>query len=284
MKLSIITINYNDAPGLRKTIESVIGQSSRKDFEYIVVDGGSSDGSKAVLEEFSTKIDKWVSEPDKGIYNAMNKGVAMASGEYLQFLNSGDTLHGDSISEVLPALQGSDIVIGRMIFNNTGNLSTSGTDLTMKFFIDNSLPHDAAFIRSTLLKEYPYDESLRIASDWKFFVETIILHSASYRWIDTVVTEFDCNGISSKNRHLCDEERDKVLAEMLPPRVLIDYKRHFLGAGYTDTTYDKFYSKARSYRSGKVLYSLNVLTTKFLALFKKSARWVRPFPVKCDQK
>ncbi len=282
MKLSIITINYNDAPGLRKTIESVLGQSARKEFEYIVVDGGSSDGSKAVLEEFSTMIDKWISEPDKGIYNAMNKGVSMASGEYLQFLNSGDTLHGDSIREVLPALHGSDIVTGRMMFNNTGNLSVTGVDLTLKFFIDNSLPHDAAFIRSSLLREYPYDEGLRIVSDWKFFVETIIMNNASYKWIDTVVTEFDCNGISSKNRHLCDEERDKVLAEMFPPRVLIDYKRHFLGAEYSDTPYDKFYSKAKSYRSGKILYTLNVLTVKFLALFKKSARWARPFPAKCD--
>ena len=283
MKLSIITINWNDSDGLRKTIESVVGQTARKDFEYIVIDGGSTDGSKGVLEEFSSKIDKWISEPDKGIYNAMNKGVAMASGDYLQFLNSGDTLHySEAIAHVLPHLGGSDMTIGRMVFNATGIVTTIDKDLSLKYFINASLPHDAVFIKSRLLREYPYDESLRIVSDWKFFVETIVLHEASYDWMDVVVSDFDCDGISSQNRYLCEEEREKVLEELLPERVLIDYKKHLLGEGYTDTVYDKFYSKAKKYRSGKLLYSLNVAAIKFLSIFKRSARWTRSFPAKCD--
>ena len=90
-KLSIITINYNNLEGLKRTVESVINQTS-KEFEYIVIDGGSNDGSGAYIESKSEHIDYWVSEPDKGIYNAMNKGIAKASGEYLLFLNSGDHL------------------------------------------------------------------------------------------------------------------------------------------------------------------------------------------------
>jgi glycosyltransferase involved in cell wall biosynthesis len=89
MKLSVITINYNNAIGLRKTIESVVNQTFR-DYEYIIIDGGSTDGSVDVIKEYADKIDYWVSEPDKGIYNAMNKGVAAAHGEYTNFLNSGD--------------------------------------------------------------------------------------------------------------------------------------------------------------------------------------------------
>ena len=82
MKLSVITINYNNRDGLKKTIESVVNQTY-KDFEYIIIDGGSTDGSVEVLKEYSDKIDYWVSEPDKGIYNAMNKGIDIAKGEYV---------------------------------------------------------------------------------------------------------------------------------------------------------------------------------------------------------
>ena len=84
-KFSIITINYNNKEGLRKTIESVVGQSFR-DFEYIIIDGGSTDGSIEVIKEYAGKVDYWVSEPDKGIYHAMNKGVLQAHGEYLNFM------------------------------------------------------------------------------------------------------------------------------------------------------------------------------------------------------
>ena len=279
MKLSIITINYNNALGLRQTVESVVNQSSRKDFEYVVVDGRSTDGSKDILEEFSDRIDKWVSEPDSGIYNAMNKGVSMASGEYLLFLNSGDTLHGNVIEGILPFLGDTDITIGRIICNGS-DLSETGVDLTLRHFIITNIPHQSTFIRTNLLKDRPYDERLKIVSDWKFFVETIVIGGASYKWLDTIVSDYDCNGISSVNRYLLDEEKEKVLEELFPKRILIDYKKNLLGKGYTETPYDKFYSKAKLYRSGKLLYTINVLSIKFLSLFKRSARWARSFPNK----
>ena len=96
MKYSIITVNYNNKEGLRKTIESVISQTFR-DFEYIVIDGGSSDGSAELLKEYSDKITYWVSEPDKGIYNGMNKGIAKATGDYLNFMNSGDCFYDQQV-------------------------------------------------------------------------------------------------------------------------------------------------------------------------------------------
>ena len=96
MKFSIITVNYNNKEGLRKTIESVIHQTFR-DFEFIVIDGGSTDGSDDVLKEYDAQIDYWVSEPDGGIYQGMNKGIKKATGEYLNFMNSGDCFYASNI-------------------------------------------------------------------------------------------------------------------------------------------------------------------------------------------
>src|SRR4051812_22804100 len=97
-RLSIITINYNNVSGLRKTVESVVNQTSQ-DFEYIVIDGGSTDGSVDVLKQYAKKIKYWISEPDKGIYNAQNKGILKATGEYCHFINSGDYLVKNDVIE-----------------------------------------------------------------------------------------------------------------------------------------------------------------------------------------
>ena len=106
MKLSVITINFNNRDGLRKTIESVVKQTY-KDFEYIIIDGGSTDGSVDVIKEYADKIDYWVSEPDKGIYNAMNKGIDVAKGEYCIFMNSGDVFFSNDVyNEVYEDLRG----------------------------------------------------------------------------------------------------------------------------------------------------------------------------------
>ena len=100
---------------------------------------------------------------------------------------------------------------------------------------------------------------MRIVSDWKFFVQALILDNCSYRTVDNVIADFDCNGLSSKNRDLCDQEREIVFKELFPERVMLDYFRFKRGGGYQDKPYDKFFVKLRNYRSGKFLYSLDVL-------------------------
>ena len=101
MKLSVITINLNDAEGLQKTLRSVWERQSFTDFEHIVIDGASTDGSVEVIKKYADKLAYWVSEPDKGIYSAMNKGIVRARGEYLLFINSGDWLADDVLAKVL---------------------------------------------------------------------------------------------------------------------------------------------------------------------------------------
>ena len=278
MELSVITINLNNLEGLRKTAGSVLSQTW-KDFEWIVVDGGSSDGSKAFIEENNARISHWCSEPDKGIYNAMNKGVGMASGTYCIFLNSGDTFHdGKTLEHVIGILQ-EDLVLGNIQLAGTDIIRKAPASLTLAGLFDKSIPHNAAFIKTELLRRHPYDESRKIISDWKFFLQAIIFDNVSCRSIDTVICDYNRHGISSVNRDLREFERQEVLRELFPERILADYYQAKFGAGNTGTLYDRFQVKLKDYRSSRWLYTLNVLLLRTLALFKKSARWARLFPL-----
>ncbi len=231
MKLSIITINFNNADGLIKTIQSVINQSSA-DFEYIVIDGGSSDGSKEVIQKYQDKIAYWISEPDKGIYNAMNKGILAAKGEYLQFLNSGDFIANKEVTSLMLSELGKESVLyGNMIkvwptgrvFKNT----SINTNSMLPFYI-GSLNHSPSYILKSLFTKYGlYDESLKIVSDWKFFLDAIALGNEPVKYVDIDVTIFDMTGISSTNSILDKAERRKVLEEKLSKTILLDYDNYW---------------------------------------------------------
>jgi glycosyltransferase involved in cell wall biosynthesis len=278
MKLSIITINWNNREGLRQTMDNVLSQTARDQFEYVVVDGGADDGSGEMLEkEYDGKLDKWTSQPIKPIYRKMNMGVQMATGDYCLFLNSGDALNDpDVVKDVLPHLDGNhDMVIGTIF---EGKSRTRVPDvITYLWMYKASIPHSAAFIRRELLLQRPYDENLVIVSDWKFFLQTLILDNVSYKLIDRDISYFDQTGISSTRPLKVEEERRKVLDELIPPRITLDYLQFTQGGGYQNTDYDRFYIKMRKYRYGKVLYKLNVLTMRFIAIFRKGARFAREF-------
>lgn len=285
-KFSIITINYNNSQGLKQTIESVVSQSF-SDYEYIVIDGGSKDGSKDVIEDFADRIAYWVSEPDSGIYNAMNKGVSKASGEYCLFLNSGDVLHSNNVLEQIAAGGlDTDLLIGKVRYLNTGQLSSLPDVLTMKHFYSRSLPHPSTFMKRTIFESLHYDESFRIVSDWKLFIEVVIMRNASYAFSDVVVTDFDTTGISATNKRLVDAERRKVLETMFPQRVLEDYVSFIEGDGYKTGYYDAFFIKLRSYKYGKVLYTMCVMIMKVISIFRPGASFAKDYPTllksKCD--
>ena len=164
MNYSIITINYNNIDGLRKTIESVVRQSF-KDFEYIVIDGGSTDGSAELIKEHQDCIDYWVSEPDNGIYNAMNKGIKAAHGEYINFLNSGDCFYNNGVLEDTLQHLKADIVHGKMYDQSKGKLPyLIDRTPTMHYLYESSMQHPASFFRRELFKDSLYDENYRIVS------------------------------------------------------------------------------------------------------------------------
>lgn len=278
MKLSIITINWNNREGLRATMENVLGQSARDQFEYVVVDGGAQDGSGEMLaSEYAGRLDKWTSQPIKPIYRKMNMGVEMASGDYLLFLNSGDALNdADVVRDVLPHLDGThDLVIGTIM---EGKRRTRvPDDITYLWMYKASIPHNGAFIKRELLVKHPYDENLTIVSDWKFFLQALILDNCSYKLIDRDIAYFDQTGISSTRPQQVEEERRKVLDDLVPARINDDYLQFTKGQGYKNTDYDRFYIKLRKYKYGKWLYNLNVLTMRFIALFRKGARFAREY-------
>lgn len=240
MKLSIITINRNNAVGLEKTMMSVASQTF-KEFEYVVVDGASTDGSVEVIKrlapQFGDRI-KWVSEPDKGIYNAMNKGIRMASGEYIQILNSADCLaSGDVMEKMLAELDNWDypsILYGNMIKcfpdgSNRLDRSFAGQEITMLGMYSGTLNHDPAYIRRDLFEEYGYyDENLKIVSDWKWYLQAIIFGGEKPQYVDLNVTLFDMTGISEnpESKDKINQERKAVLDELVPSAYLADYERY----------------------------------------------------------
>ncbi len=320
MKLSIITINYNNAEGLRRTLASVASQTYR-DIEHIIIDGGSTDGSVDVIREYENTIKqqrcvtidqstiqvKWLSEPDNGIYNAMNKGIEIALGrrivnslnrselvedknkgieialgkrvvdtfnrsersedkygkadrpkqsgvenkelsDYIQILNSGDLLAAPDVTERMMAALDSlnakrstlngdavSILYGNMLKSYDGktiiNRDTCGGDMytpeSFLYFYKGTLNHDCAYIRRDLFEKYgPYNEQMKICSDWEWYVRAIVLGGEKPVYTNIDVTIFDMNGVSEsygKNAELIKRERREYLESILPQAVLHDY-------------------------------------------------------------
>lgn len=214
MKLSIITINLNNRDGLQKTIDSVIGQTFR-DFEWIVIDGGSTDGSKELIEQYAEHFSYWVSEPDKGIYNAMNKGIKVAKGEYLQFLNSGDWLWENiTLEKVFEHHIDEDIIYGNNV-EVSGNIYFSPEILDTLHFYRSTINHQASFTKTSLFKDTLYDEKYKVVSDWVFFMKKIVFENASYKKINIVITSGQAG--CSYDPALYLFEREQILKKTFSP-------------------------------------------------------------------
>lgn len=234
MKLSIITVNLNNTIGLSKTIESVVSQSTHN-FEYIIIDGVSSDGSVDVIREFeSFNIQSknplsliCISEKDTGIYNAMNKGIKMANGEYLLFLNSGDILHDEFVVEsFVKSNITADIATGiEYMSNGVVVRPIKCNKLTYSYMYNDTLLHQSTFIRRDAFDRFGmYREEYRIVSDWEWFFRVLIKENASYMPLDFIVADFDVYGVSNSEKYnkIHKEEREKVHSSILP-RIRVDY-------------------------------------------------------------
>jgi len=217
MLFTIITVNFNNKEGLQKTLQSVISQTFCN-FEWVIIDGGSADGSKDLLEQYSDKITYWCSEKDNGIYQAMNKGIKSSHGEYLLFLNSGDILKNNTVVEnVLPYLKEYDFIVGNVYLSSDFSknmvkdkmFTNSGVVWVLNQF---AYPHQGTFINRNVFYKYGfYREDKRISSDWWLCYKALILGEATIKYIPCDISIYDANGISSKNRNLMIEEREILL-------------------------------------------------------------------------
>ncbi|WP_084438856.1 glycosyltransferase family 2 protein [Algoriphagus mannitolivorans] len=215
-KISVITINLNNLEGLKKTVESVLNQDY-PNLEYLVIDGESKDGSQEYLQAQVSGIDYLLCEKDSGVYEAMNKGIKNATGDYLIFLNSGDFFESSkSLSKLIQQSNGENLVFGDIeVVESEGSYVKKYPDgLSFRYFYYDSLPHPACLISKSLFDEIGmYDTEMKIASDWKFFMLAVIKGGCSYRHVPEVISVFDAQGMSSSpsNSDALERERRHTL-------------------------------------------------------------------------
>ncbi|QUX90618.1 glycosyl transferase [Marinomonas sp. A3A] len=226
MKISVITVCYNSQEFIVSAIDSVLFQS-HDDIEYIIVDGESKDNTVSIISAYKNKVDQFVSEPDKGIYDAMNKGLALATGDVIGILNSDDFYpHPDIITQVAQAFERSpnvDMVLGNVDFVKSDNLS-----LPMRFYSSfNFSPwkirfgfmpaHPAAFIkRSAYEKVGSYALGYKIGADFEWFVRALLIHRLSYVKLNQTLVRMREGGVSTsgmKSYWLTSKEQIRALRD-----------------------------------------------------------------------
>jgi len=223
MKLTIITINRNNAAGLQNTITSIVTQSYN-DYEYIVIDGASTDESLSIINEFSDKINYWVSEPDTGIYNAMNKGIKIAKGDYLLFLNSGDWIYSSSVLEnVFKLGRTEDVLYGSQIVhlkNNQELFREYPEYIHLGHLFRFGLPHQATFIKKHLFNNGYYNEDYKYVADLDFIVKQFMIYNCTSYRLNMIICHFDGLGISSIQDKNCKFEEKIIFKKIFNYRLI----------------------------------------------------------------
>ena len=221
MKVSIITINRNNLAGLEATHQSVASQTYR-DFEWIVVDGGSTEGDLDFLEQHANEMAWWCSEPDSGVYNAQNKGINHARGEWMIFMNSGDIFHDKNVLESVFAHEHSaDILYGdwvRVYEDDRAEEMHAPKTFSLHGIYQDNICHQAMFIRSSVMKSSPYDESYKIYADWAKWIE-LTLKKCRFEYLPLYICDFRLGGMSS-NLDLVKTELNIMRQKELSPAIM----------------------------------------------------------------
>ena len=215
MLLSIITVCLNEVTTIENTLKSVAGQSFQG-FEWTIIDGGSSDGTLEIINNYRTRINYLISEKDSGTYNAMNKGIRLSKVEYLLFLNGGDQLiSSDILEKVFSSRQYHQILYGNLAYsknNKIENIFIPESPISRKSLYHRTLPHPATFIRRELFLKYGlYDESYKIAADYNFFLKVVLKKKVKPQYLPVTVSVFDSEGISTLNEKLRLSEKKRAM-------------------------------------------------------------------------
>ncbi|PBS28604.1 hypothetical protein A7H89_16800 [Escherichia coli] len=214
MLFTVITINYNNKKGLLRTLSNVADLKRKYSFEYVVVDGNSSDGSKDLLAQYRTIIDICISERDSGIYNAMNKGVNVSTGKYINFLNSGDCLFFNEMDSVIDKLKSNscDFLYGDYFIKRSNERYIWKNNKTIKHLWKGFFCHQSIFTRRNLLIKYPLNEKLKICGD-SDFVLNIIKNKQKIEKVNVPFAIIEPGGVSDINRIRSLIEQWKVTKE-----------------------------------------------------------------------
>ena len=224
--LSIITVCFNEAARIALTCESIVNQTFQ-DFEWIVIDGGSTDGTLDILQRYASRMNYVVSEPDRGIYHAMNKGIAQAHGVYLLFLNGGDYLYQSDVLEKVFVLRNDlekDIYYGGLLLEKDGRFEEHFLDIKhpYRLLLKGAFPHQAMFIHRRLFEMYGlYDESLRISGDTEFFLRVFVRShrrkSHTIEQLPFMISVYEnVRGMSSRLAHLRKQENEAIRKRHYP--------------------------------------------------------------------
>lgn len=210
---SIITVCLNEKTGIRRTCESIVGLA-HEDYEWIVIDGASTDGTLEILAEFKDSITCMVSEPDLGIYDAMNKGIAKAQGEYLVFMNGGDCFASPEVLTWVKTAPRTDLIYGDIFYDELArHLVKSPNRMNQNHLLKKSVPHQATFYHHSLFERFGnYDTSFRIAGDYDLYVRLLEVEHVSYHHINKPLAVFDLSGISRNKafRALRKQENHRI--------------------------------------------------------------------------
>lgn len=220
MTISVITIVYNDKDHIEDTLLNVINQTAIDHIEYIVIDGASTDGTVQILEKYKDKIDILVSEPDRGIYDAMNKGLRIASGDYVVYMNSGDCFSSLDTIKLLISMVGQsrpDIIYGhyREVNNSGCRSKIIPCRSYSKIWYGPVASHQSTLYRTNFLKSngVGYDVTYKIAADYKLTAEAIT-KAGSIRQLDLCISDFDVSGVSSTNQNQGLIEANRIRREV----------------------------------------------------------------------
>lgn len=259
-KLSIITINFNNLSGLKRTVDSVITQAW-KDFEYIIIDGGSTDGSAEYIMGMKEHFTYRVSEPDKGIFSALNKGILVAKGQYLLFLNSGDWLLDETVlSKVCGKDLVNDIYYGNVIIINQDNQKKISFKNLLSgdwLLAGNLINHQSSIWKRSIFNNRLYDEDFSIISDWVFFMDSFFIYNCTISYIDVDISYYHNVGISSSPEGIETGQVEK--------------KKFF------KQNYDIYWpilneSQSRLYQSNLILLKQKTISSPFLKFYYKLRR------------
>ena len=204
--ISVVTICYNAKNDLEKTILSVLSQTYQ-DIEYIIIDGGSTDGTVDIIHKYSERLFYWISEPDKGIYDAMNKGMDRATGSWINFMHAGDTFCDNEVIKNIFGyndLSDYSVIYGDCYVSKLNQLQYLKASSMKKVHVQMPFCHQSSFIRKTRLR---FSIDLKIAADYQMIYEYYRMNGiSSFLYISKPISVFDATGISTTNNNLLQKE------------------------------------------------------------------------------